>query len=170
MLISIVFFTKFTPFMKLNLKTGLLILAGILLLSQFIPVDRSVPEVNAEQDFLNVVDAPDAMASLIKSACYDCHSYETKYPWYTNISPLSFWIQGHINGGRQHLNFSEWTSYPAEKASHKLEECFEEVDERHMPMKSYTWLHPEAKMDDVQVSALAQWFQQTYRNINTPSQ
>jgi hypothetical protein len=75
-------------------------------------------------------------------------------------------IQSHVKGARQELNFSEWTSYPAEKAAHKLEECFEEVGERHMPMKSFTWLHPEAKMDDVQVSALAQWFQQTYRSID----
>jgi hypothetical protein len=150
--------------MKPKLKTALMILVGVLLLSQFLPIDRSVPEVGAEQDFLNVVNAPPAMAQLIKSACYDCHSYETEYPWYANISPLSFWIQGHIKGARQHLNFSEWTSYPAEKAAHKLEECFEEVEERNMPMKSFTWLHPEAKMDDIQVSALAQWFQQTYRS------
>lgn len=150
--------------MKPRFKTVLLILVGILVLSQLIPVDRSVPEVDPSQDFLTSVDAPAVMASLIKDACYDCHSYQTTYPWYAKVSPISFWIQGHINGGRQHLNFSEWTAYPADKAAHKLEECFEEVEERHMPMKSYTFLHPEAKLSDEQVSAMAQWFQQTYRS------
>lgn len=152
--------------MKRKYKIGLLVLLAALVVSQFVPIDRSVPEVSPEQDFLTAVQAPPVMAKLIRSACYDCHSYETTYPWYANISPLSFWIQGHIKGGRQHLNFSEWTSYTSKKAAHKLEECFEEVEERHMPMKSFTWLHPEAKMEDAQVSALAQWFQQTYRSIN----
>ena len=150
--------------MKPRFKTILWIVLAVLVLSQLIPVDRSVPEVDPAQDFLAVVDAPPAMAPLIKDACYDCHSYQTTYPWYANISPISFWIQGHIKGGRQNLNFSEWTAYPADKAAHKLEEAFEEVEERHMPMKSYTWLHPEASMSDEQVGALAQWFQQTYRS------
>lgn len=150
--------------MKPRFKTILLILVGVLVLSQLVPVDRSVPEVDPAQDFLTAVNAPAEMASLIKDACYDCHSYQTEYPWYAKISPLSFWIQGHINGGRQHLNFSEWTAYPAEKAAHKLEECYEEVEELHMPMKSYTWLHPEAQLSEAQVGAMAQWFQQTYRS------
>lgn len=150
--------------MKPRFKTILLILVGVLVLAQLIPVDRSVPAVDASQDFLVAVNAPTEMASLIKDACYDCHSYETSYPWYAKIAPVSFWIQGHINGGRQHLNFSEWTAYPAKKAAHKLEECYEEVEELHMPMKSYTWLHPEAKLSEAQVGALAQWFQQTYRS------
>lgn len=139
-------------------------MVGVLVLSQLVPVDRSIPEVDPAQDFLTAVNAPAEMASLIKDACYDCHSYQTEYPWYAKISPVSFWIQGHINGGRQHLNFSEWTAYPAEKAAHKLEECYEEVEELHMPMKSYTWLHPEAQLSEAQVGAMAQWFQQTYRS------
>ncbi len=152
--------------MKPKFKTILLILVGLLLVAQFIPIDRSVPQADPSADFLTAVGAPPAIANLIKGACYDCHSYQSEYPWYAKVAPLSFWIQGHINGGREHLNFSEWTSYPAEKAAHKLEEGYEEVQDRHMPMKSYTWLHPEAKLSDEQVSALAQWFQQLYRSGN----
>lgn len=152
--------------MKSKFQTILLILAGLLLAAQLIPLDRSVPAADPNADFLTAVDAPPAMASLIQGACYDCHSYQSEYPWYAKVAPLSFWIQGHVNGGREHLNFSEWTAYPAEKAAHKLEECYEEVQDRHMPMKSYTWLHPEAKLSDGQVSALAQWLQQLYRSTN----
>ena len=150
--------------MKPRFKTILWIVLAILLLSQLIPVDRAVPEVDPAQDFLTIVNAPPAMATLIKNACYDCHSYETEYPWYAKISPLSFWIQGQIRNGRKELNFSEWASYAKDKAQHKLEESFEEVDERHMPLKSYTWLHSAASMSDEQVVALALWFQQTYRS------
>ncbi|WP_367390960.1 heme-binding domain-containing protein [Lewinella sp. LCG006] len=152
--------------MKSKYKTILLVLVGLLLAAQLIPIDRSVPAVDSSADFLTAVNAPPAIATLVQNACYDCHSYQSEYPWYAKVAPVSFLIQSHINGGRQHLNFSEWTSYPAEKAAHKLEECFEEVQERHMPMKSFTWLHPEAKLSDEQVSGLAQWFQQLYRSTN----
>jgi hypothetical protein len=165
-LATYIFILSETVLMKPKLKTILLILVGLLLVAQFIPIDRSVPEVDPNADFLKSVEAPTTIANLIEGACYDCHSYESEYPWYAKIAPLSFWIQGHINGGRQHLNFSDWTSYPAKKAAHKLEECYEEVQERHMPMKSFTWLHPEAKLSDEQVSALAQWFQQLYRSAD----
>lgn len=150
--------------MKVNFRKVLMVVAVVLLLLQLVPVDRTVPEGTEGQDFLVAVAAPEAIATLVKGACYDCHSYETKYPWYANVAPLSFWVQGHINEGREHLNFSTWTAYPAKKAAHKLEECYEEVEERNMPMKSYTWMHPEGKLDDAQASALAQWFQQLYRS------
>lgn len=151
--------------MKPQFKKILLVLVGVLIIAQLIPIDRAVPTVDQEADFLQVSNAPPAIATLIKNACYDCHSYESEYPWYSKVAPLSFWIQGHINGGRQKLNFSDWTSYPAKKAAHKLEECYEEVEERHMPLKSFTWLHPEAKMTDEQVAELVQWFQQAQSNI-----
>lgn len=150
--------------MKVNFRKVLMVVAAVLLLLQLVPVDRTVPEGTEGQDFLVAVAAPEAIANLVKDACYDCHSYETKYPWYARVAPLSFWVQGHINEGREHLNFSTWTAYPAKKAAHKLEECYEEVESRNMPMKSYTWMHPEGQLDDAQVGALAQWFQQLYRS------
>lgn len=151
--------------MKPWLKNTLLLVVALLLLSQLIPIDRSVPTVAAENDFLVATNASPVMADLITNACYDCHSYQSEYPWYAKIAPLSFWIQGHINGGREHLNFSDWTSYSAKKAAHKLEEAAEEVQERHMPFKSYTWLHQEADMTDEQVTALAQWLESTRNTI-----
>lgn len=150
--------------MKVNFRLVLLVLVAVLLLLQLVSVDRTVPEGVEGQDFLVAVAAPEAIATLVKGACYDCHSYETKYPWYARVAPLSFWVQEHINEGREHLNFSTWTAYPAKKAAHKLEECYEEVEARNMPMKSYTWMHPKAQLDDAQAGALAQWFQQLYRS------
>jgi hypothetical protein len=149
--------------MKKWLRIVLLGLLGVFVLVQFIPVDRSTPEMMPGQDFLTVVNAPAEMATLIKDACYDCHSYQTEYPWYSKVAPVSFWIQQHINEGREHLNFAIWSTYPAERAAHKLEECWEEVEEGHMPLPSFTWLHPEGRLSEGQQSALAQWFQQQYR-------
>ena len=94
---------------------------------------------------------------MLRSACYDCHSNSTIYPWYTKVQPLGWWIKGHVRNGRKKLNFSEWTTLDEERKSHKLSECVEEIEERHMPLKSYTWLHPLAKMDDQDRERLAAW-------------
>ncbi len=126
------------------LKIGLGIFA-ILLLIQLIPVNRSVPAVAPETDFLVYANTPENIGKLIKTACYDCHSYETKYPWYAKVAPVSFWIQHHVNEGREHLNFATWTTYDIGKQFHKMEESIEEIEEGHMPFPNYIRLHSEAK-------------------------
>ena len=154
--------------MKRWIKIVLSVVVAVLVVAQFIPMDRSVPEIDNSQDFLVAENVPTEMATLIKGACYDCHSYNTRYPWYAKVAPLSFWIQKHINHGREELNFSVWATYEADRAAHKLEECFEEVEEQHMPLSSYTWLHPEGQLSDAQRGALVQWFQQQYRSMEGP--
>ena len=151
--------------MKTKRKKILLSILGLFIIAQLIPVDRSIPEIQPEQDFLHLVDAPQPMANLIKSACYDCHSYHTSYPWYANIAPASFFLQGHINGGREEMNFSEWGTFSKEKKQHKLEECAEMVRDGKMPMKSYTNLHPEARLTDIQKESLVQWFNQVHQSM-----
>lgn len=140
-------------------RTILLVLLLILVLMQFLPVDRSAPAVNPSQDFVAVTNPPAALGTLIKDACYDCHSHETEYPWYSYVSPVSQWLQGHINGGREHLNFSVWTTYSAGDADHAMEEAVEVVEKKEMPLKSFTWTHPEARLTDAQRKELAGWFQ-----------
>ena len=135
----------------------LLALALVLILIQFIPVDRSVPEVDASKDLLAIHEAPAGVVAILKDACYDCHSHETKYPWYSYIAPVSMWLEGHVDEGKEHLNFSEWADYDAERADHKLEEMAEEVAEKHMPLKSYTWGHSEARLTEQQRTELVTW-------------
>ena len=130
-------------------KIGLGIL-GVLLIAQFIRPNRSVPTVNTALSFDELHTSNKVATDLIKDACYDCHSYEREYPMYAEIAPVSWWIQGHINGGTQHLNYSEWGNYDSGKAEHKIEEMIEEIQSGHMPPKSFKWLHPEAKWTDEQ--------------------
>ena len=139
----------------------LLVLLLAVVVLQFIPVDRSVPEYDATKDFFSVVNAPAEMQSLIKAACYDCHSYETVYPWYAYVAPVSGWIQGHIDHGREECNFSEWGTYSAKKSDHKLEEAVELVKDGEMPLKSFTrfGMHSEANLTDEQRESLAVWLE-----------
>ncbi|MBR9921915.1 MAG: heme-binding domain-containing protein [Bacteroidetes bacterium] len=137
----------------------LLGLLAVLVIIQLIPVDRSVPEnMDGRQDFITMMNPPAEIATLLTDACYDCHSYKTKYPWYSKVAPVKWWIQDHINEGREHLNFSVWGSYEAKKADHKLEECVEEVEENKMPLDSYINMHPEADLTTEQRAQMTAWF------------
>ena len=128
-------------------KIGLCFL-GFFLVIQLIRIDKSTPAGNLSDDFIVSEATEENVAMLIKNACYDCHSHQTEYPWYAQVAPVSWWIKNHINEGRKHLNFSVWTTYNAKKQKHKLEECIEMMENNEMPLKSFTWTHPEAKLSD----------------------
>ena len=133
-------------------------LAAFLVVAQFFRIDKTNPVSDPAQDFVTLQKPPPDIALMIKDACYDCHSNQTKYPWYTNVAPISWWVKGHIDHGREHLNFSEWGTYSSKKASHKLEECYEMVEDTKMPLMSYWIAHPEAKMTTEQRASLVEWF------------
>lgn len=101
---------------------------------------------------------PTAVAEMLKNACYHCHSNHTKYPRYTSVQPVGWWIRGHYRGARQNVNLSEWASYTPDDKAHALEEMAEVVEKKEMPMKSYTWMHPDGSLSDAQRTELAAWF------------
>ncbi|HVD98093.1 MAG TPA: heme-binding domain-containing protein [Cytophagaceae bacterium] len=130
----------------------------LLLVIQVFRIDKTNPPVDVKNDFISTTNAPLAVGQILKTSCYDCHSNETRYPWYTNVAPLSWWVKDHINEGREELNFSEWKNYNAKKADHKLEECIEQIEEGEMPMYSYTLSHSEATLSEAQKKLLIDWF------------
>lgn len=102
---------------------------------------------------------PADVAKVLQRACYDCHSNHTSYPWYADIQPVGWWLAMHVRDGRRHLNFSEFTTYSDKRAAHKLKEVAEEVREKGMPLRSYTWTHPEARLDDAERKLIIDWAQ-----------
>ena len=140
--------------MKKKILLGLLV---VFVLIQFIRIDKTNPEIVAAKDFIAMENPPTNVATLFKNACYDCHSHHTAYPWYTNVAPISLMIRSHIRGGRQHVNFSTWADYDTKKKSHKIQEMIESIETNYMPMKSYTWLHPEAKLKADDRKVLVDW-------------
>ncbi|MBL7810866.1 MAG: heme-binding domain-containing protein [Bacteroidetes bacterium] len=138
----------------------LIALGAVFALIQLIPVDRSNPPAVPENDFLVQTKAPENIAQIMKTACYDCHSNQTVYPWYSYIAPVSFWLKNHINEGRGELNFSEWNAMSAKEKSHAMKEAAEMVKEGEMPMNSYTWVHKDARLTIQQQEQLAAWFSQ----------
>ncbi|WP_036386877.1 heme-binding domain-containing protein [Muricauda sp. MAR_2010_75] len=148
---------------------------AIALLVIFIGMQFFRPEKNqAEGDFVAAFETetqPNTeVKSILKSACYDCHSANTVYPWYNNIAPVSYWLADHIEEGKEHLNFSDWENYTIKKKDHKLEELVEEVEEGEMPLKEYTWTHYDARLDESQKNALMDWAKAARSNYESALQ
>ncbi len=140
------------------LKKILLSLLAVLILIQFFH-----PEKNTGGDKTNDITTqypvPENISILFDKACNDCHSNTTRYPWYSKIQPIDWWTAGHVNDGKRHLNFSEFTKRNIAVQNHKLEEIIETVKEHEMPLPSYTWLgmHPEADLSDDERIAISDW-------------
>ena len=144
--------------MKLITKISIGLLAALVII-QFISLREARPNNNNSKSIFEMNPPPAAdVENILNKACLDCHSYQTKYPWYAQIAPVSWYIDDHVNNGRKHLNFDEWSSYSAKKADHKLEECIGEVKEGEMPLEEYVDLHPEAELTKDEMFALLDWF------------
>lgn len=130
----------------------------VLILIQFFPIERTNPPVDTKMDIASQVNVAPDVLKLMKDACYDCHSHETKFPSYTKYQPLGWWIRGHIRGGRMKVNFSDWGLYDEREKIAKAEKCAEVMEEGRMPLGSYARMHPEAKLTDAQINQLIQFF------------
>ncbi len=143
--------------MKIVKKIAFLLLI-VLIGMQFFQPEKNQTEAS---DYVAVFEMettpPLQVKQLLKTACYDCHSNNTVYPWYASIAPVSYWLDEHVEHGREELNFSEWASYSAKKKDHKLEEMIEEVEEGEMPLNEYTWTHSEARLTEEQKKLLIDW-------------
>jgi hypothetical protein len=137
------------------LKKVMIVLAVIIIGIQFIPVDRSNPPVTKD------IDAPEVVKAILKTSCYDCHSNETNWPWYSYVTPVSFLVAGDVEHGRKRVNFSEWDKYDDNKKVKKLNAIIEVVEEGEMPISKYLILHPSAEMNQEKIKILKDWVTST---------
>lgn len=124
---------------------------GLVVAIQFVPVDRSHPPAEAE------IEAPPEVMEILRSACYDCHSYETEWPWYGHLAPLSWWLAHHVEEAREEMNFSNWGLLEPKERTELKEEIWEEVEEGAMPLPTYRWAHAEARLNERQLRVLEAW-------------
>ena len=145
-------------FKKLTIKKVGILLLILLIVIQFFTIDKTTKPTDGSKDIIALTSANPEISTILKTSCYDCHSNQPVYPWYTNIAPLSWWIKHHIKEGSQNLNFSEWGTYSKKRKNHKLDECAEMLIENEMPLTSYAIIHKEAKLNDNQKNLLLNWF------------
>lgn len=139
--------------MARKILIGLLI---VLIIAQFIQPPKNNGSPVTANDITHSVQVPDSVMTLLKVACYDCHSNSTKYPWYSRITPVNWWLYNHIQEGKHELNFSEFTGSFRRKMR-KLEESAELTEKHEMPLSSYLWIHKDAKLSDEQRKLIIDW-------------
>jgi Haem-binding domain len=143
--------------MKFLKQTFKWILAGAVVLFvalQFTNPPHTNPPV--KNDFLARMNPPPKIAAKFRSACYDCHSDETQWPWYSHVAPMSWKVVEDVNVGRSQLNLSEWPTDP-KRAWKKMETMSEDIDQKDMPLKKYTLIHKDARLTDEERNEMTQW-------------
>jgi cytochrome c551/c552 len=128
-----------------------IVVIAVLIGIQFIPVSGTNPPVTGE------IKAPENVMQVLRNSCYDCHSNESLWPWYSKIAPVSWLVVSDVNEGREYLNFSEWESYSIQEKAEDLEEIWEDVEEGEMPLWYYLPLHPEARLSDKDMETIKNW-------------
>lgn len=138
------------------MKKVLLGILVVLILIQLIRPHKNDSR-NGINDISTEMNVPNEVQGIIKNSCADCHSNYTKYPWYSEIAPVSWFMAQHINNGKEHLNFSEWTTYNKNQKKHILSDLEEVLQSHEMPLKSYLIIHEEAKLTSEQYAILLNW-------------
>jgi len=130
--------------------------SGLALLLVFAGMQVFQPE-RTNPPVLIDVGAPAEVDRILRGACYDCHSHETRWPWYGYVAPISWLLADHVEHARGDLNFSRWPKYDLEAREHTFEEIREQITDDEMPLESYRLLHREARLSDADKAELLRW-------------
>ncbi|MBL7708245.1 MAG: heme-binding domain-containing protein [Chitinophagaceae bacterium] len=149
------------------LKKILLVLLAAFIIIQFIHPKKNTAEGPQPNYIGNAYTVPEDVKSILAKACNDCHSNNTVYPWYAKIQPVDWWLTDHVNDGKKHINFDEYTHKSLRYQYHKMEETIEMVKEGEMPLESYTWVHKDAKLTDEEKIKLTGWAESVMKDMES---
>jgi hypothetical protein len=139
------------------IKKAAILLIVLLVAIQFVRPAKNQSTVQLPSDITRVTEVPENVLSLLKVACYDCHSNNTVYPWYNNIQPVYWWMNKHVVNGKKHLNFSTFGDYGFEKGQKKLNGIAKVIEKDEMPLSSYTLIHRDAILNKEQKQLVTNW-------------
>ena len=131
-----------------------------LLVIQFIPTERNQTDIVPVTDFMLVNNVPNNIKNKLQVSCYDCHSNNTKYPWYNKIQPVAWFLEEHIKDGKKELNFSEWESLSNRRKASKLRSIIKQIESGEMPLNSYTLIHKDAKFSKKETNEIINFITQ----------
>ncbi len=148
-------------------KKILLSLLIVLVVIQFIKPARNVSGQVLPTDITKIYNVPVSVQHVLKTACYDCHSNNTNYPWYVNIQPISWLLAHHIKDGKAELNFSGFGSYSERKQRSKLNDLAGTVHDNEMPLSSYTLMHKSARLSNNEKALIMDWATKTKDSLTS---
>ncbi|SHF47879.1 heme-binding domain-containing protein [Pedobacter caeni] len=148
------------------IRKVLLIFAMLMLVVQLFRPGRNISTSASPNAIEANYKVPKEIGVLLRRSCYDCHSNNTIYPWYSNIQPFSWWLQSHVNDGKEELNFDQFNSYNIKKKKHKLDEIVEVIEKDEMPLSSYTLVHRKAVLSAPDKDKIIAWAKGLNNAIN----
>lgn len=156
--------------LKKVIKLAVLVLAIAFVVIQFIRPDLSNPPEVAGETLEASTMIPSEVGAILSRSCADCHTNRTIYPWYSKVSPFSWFLADHINDGRHELNFSVWNTYETRRKVRKLDELCEQVETGEMPLPSYLWIHYDAALKPGEAETLCNWARSEKARLQGPAQ
>ena len=146
--------------MKKTLKWTGICLVVLLVASQAIRPAKTNPPVDETKTLRANTIMSSEVAAIFERACSDCHSFNTTWPWYSQVAPVSWLLVSDVDNARKSMSLSDWGSYDSKKKASKLQEICEQVDKGDMPLPSYLFLHTAAKLSDADKKTLCDWTRQ----------
>ena len=134
------------------------LVVAIVLVIQVIPVERNVSTVAPGQSFEKTEKVPANVAAILKASCYDCHSNNTRYPWYSELQPGAWFMARHIKKGKEELNFDEFNNYSKRRKKAKIKSIISQIEKDEMPLKSYRMMHGNARLSADKKKELLDFF------------
>ena len=134
------------------------LVVAIVLVIQVIPVERNVSTVPPGQSFEKTEKVPANVAAILKVSCYDCHSNNTRYPWYSELQPGAWFMARHIKKGKEELNFDEFNNYSKRRKKAKIKSIISQIEKEEMPLKSYRMMHGNARLSADEKKELLDFF------------
>ena len=154
--------------MKISIKKILILGFTIFLLIQFYQPARNLDHGQVlPTHFTKIYAVPSDVKTILRTSCYDCHSNNTEYPWYSYIQPVRMFLDSHIKEGKENLNFSEFGNYSERKQGNKLEEIVKQIKGEEMPLASYKLIHKNAILTQKNKKVLINWIEQTKDSISS---
>lgn len=133
---------------------------------QFVPTYRNLTSVIPTTDFALVNKIPKTIQEKIQTSCYDCHSNNTDYPWYSKIQPVAWYLENHIIDGKKQLNFNDWGKYSDRKKQSKLKFIINQINDGEMPLPSYTLIHNDAILSKSEKKLVIDYLRQLNNSLN----
>ena len=149
---------------KKILFIGLII---FLLMQLYQPARNESFEQDITANFTKVYNVPKNVEAIVRTSCYDCHSNNTNYPWYSNVQPVGFFMEHHIKEAKEDLNFDEWGKYSKRKQENKLDRIVKQIKSDEMPLASYTLIHKNARLTTVQKKEVMDWISKIKDSISS---
>ena len=149
-----------------RMKKILLALLIVFIAIQFVQPAHNKTVQALPTDFGKLYAVPDSVKSVLQNACYDCHSNNTNYPWYSNIQPMAWMMATHITNGKEKLNFSDFGSNRTRKQISKLKEISNQIKDDEMPISSYKLMHKNARLSQNEKFLLMNWMQKTADSLS----